>query len=274
MKIACIQMDSQESTETNLKEMKQWIDQASDADYIFFPEAVDYCGNDFDRHAYPIPGLVSNQFANFAKEANAYLYAGSIAEKTNGMPKNTSLFFNPEGKIIGRYSKTHLFDIDLDQQSYRESSWMQAGDSYSVVETKDTIFGMSICYDLRFPIMYQKMAQAGAKILVVVANFTKPTGQAHWHALLRARAIENTAYVIATNQVGTKESLHMEAYGHTMIIDPWGKIIAEADGNSAQIVWADIDLEKVEKVRKKIPCLKNEREDLPVHEFMLQLKTR
>lgn len=267
MKIACIQMDSQESYEENLKEMKKWIDASKEADYIFFPEVVEYCGKAFKAHAQSVPGDFTTHLSRWAKDAKAYIYAGSITEKKEGKTWNTSLFFNPEGKQIASYSKTHLFDIDLDEQSYRESSWVEAGNSYSVVTTKDTSFGMSICYDLRFPYMYQKMTKAGAKVLVVVANFTKPTGVAHWESLLRARAIENTSYVIAVNQCGKKESLNMEAFGHTMVIDPWGEILAQAKGENAQCVWADIDLKKVDQVRQKIPCLKNEREDLAITHF-------
>ncbi len=267
MKIACIQMDSQESYESNLKEMKKWIDQAKGADYIFFPEVVDYCGKDFKAHAQGIPGDFSSHVSSWAKEVNAYIYAGSITEKKDNRTLNTSLLFNPEGELIASYSKTHLFDIDLDEQSYRESSWVEAGSSYRIVSTKDTTFGMSICYDLRFPKMYQEMVQAGAKVLVVVANFTKVTGQAHWESLLRARAIENTSFVIAVDQCGKKESLDMEAYGHTMVIDPWGQIIACTKGDGPQCVWADMDLNQVEQVRQKIPCLKNEREPLSIRHF-------
>lgn len=267
MKIACIQMDSQESYESNLNEMKKWIDQVKGADYIFFPEVVDYCGKDFKAHAQTIPGHFYTQVSAWAKEVQAYIYAGSITEKKGDRTWNTSLLFNPKGKLIARYSKTHLFDIDLDEQSYRESSWVEAGSSYGIVTTKDTTFGMSICYDLRFPRMYQEMVQAGAKVLVIVANFTKTTGQAHWESLLRARAIENTSFVIAVNQCGSKESLDMEAYGHTMVIDPWGQIIACAKGDDPQCVWAEIDLNQVEQVRQKIPCLKNEREHLSIRHF-------
>lgn len=267
MKVACIQMNSQECVSDNLQAMHSWLEKVKDADYVFFPETVDYCGKDPKNHAQTLPGEITEKFSQWAKDYHIYLYAGSIIEAQADRPKNTSLFYNPRGRLIGKYAKTHLFELELENTSFMESQNMQSGDAYSVVYTKDASFGMSICYDVRFPKMYQKMTEAGAEILVVVANFTKPTGKAHWQTLLQARAIENACFVIAVDQVGTKTELGFDAYGHTMVIDPWGRVLASIEEDKEACLMVDLDLSLISKVRTQIPILKNEREELEEHAF-------
>lgn len=235
MKVACIQMNSQECVSDNLQAMHSWLEKVKDADYVFFPETVDYCGKDPKNHAQTLPGEITEKFSQW--------------------------------RLIGKYAKTHLFELELENTSFMESQNMQSGDAYSVVYTKDASFGMSICYDVRFPKMYQKMTEAGAEILVVVANFTKPTGKAHWQTLLQARAIENACFVIAVDQVGTKTELGFDAYGHTMVIDPWGRVLASIEEDKEACLMVDLDLSLISKVRTQIPILKNEREELEVHAF-------
>lgn len=263
MKIALCQMDSQNNTERNLNKVAKMIQEAAykQADLIVFPEVVDYCGQDMQAYAQPIPGKISQFFSDCAKKYHTYIYAGSINEKTNEKPKNTSLLLDDGGKIIAKYSKLHMFDVNLENFSYKESDAVQPGSHISICATPYGNIGMSICYDVRFGQMYRLMAKAGAQILVVVANFTKPTGMAHWETLLKARAIENTCFVAACGQTGKKTELGMEAYGHSMVIDPWGRIIACADSEET-IVYADIDLTEIERVRKQIPSLQNDREDI------------
>ncbi len=180
----------------------------------------------------------------------------SDAEKCREKSGNTTLVFSPDGSLQARYSKIHMFDVDvMDGPSYRESDKIVPGNQIVRFETGFAQIGLSICYDLRFPIMYQQMAHAGAEILIISANFTAVTGAAHWETLLRARAIENTCYVLACNQCGVNGAF--PSYGHSMIIDPWGRILASADG-SEQLVIADLDAAELDKVRKEIPCLQNE----------------
>lgn len=250
-------MDSQTSVRSNLLKMESFIRKTS-ADLIVFPECAVYCGSDSIRHQNEMDGELIHLFCEWARTYHVYLHCGSFVE--TGC-KNTSILISNTGQIIGTYSKIHMFDVELDDLTHKESDTITPGDHLSICDTKIGTLGMSICYDIRFGEMFRLMALQGAQILCVVANFTKQTGQAHWRSLLRSRAIENTCFVVACGQVGNKEELGMEAYGHSMIIDPWGRVLLELD-DTEQIQTADIDLKEIERVRRQIPSLMNRREDV------------
>jgi predicted amidohydrolase len=197
-----------------------------------------------------------------AKAHQIWLLIGSLRAREAGMDKpfNRSILIAPTGEIAATYDKIHLFDVTLAEgQSYRESSQAAAGDAPTLAKTELANIGLSICYDLRFPNLYRTLALAGAEILTVPSAFTRPTGQAHWHILLRSRAIENACYVIAPAQCGMHPG-GRETYGHSMIIDPWGEVIAEAHDDVPQVIIAEIDLARVERVRSQIPVLAHHKE--------------
>jgi len=199
------------------------------------------------------------QFRAVARELGIWLLIGSAAVKTDGeRAANRSYLIGPDGAIAARYDKIHMFDVDLgDGSVHRESRKYRPGDQAVAVDTSLGRIGMTVCYDLRFPALYKTLAQAGAEILCVPSAFTKVTGQAHWHVLLRARAIECGAFVIAPAQCGTHPS-GRETYGHSLIISPWGEVLADG-GIQPGLVLADIDTDQVLDARRRIPNLSNDR---------------
>jgi predicted amidohydrolase len=176
---------------------------------------------------------------------------------------NTSVFIGPRGEIASKYRKIHLFDARIGDKIVREADCFRAGHRPAAVNVGEFKAGLSICYDLRFPGLYQDYARKGAQLLTVPSCFTKRTGEAHWEALLRARAIENLSYVLAPNQIGT-DARGMQAYGHSMIISPWGEIIARGSGTNEEIVLGEISMDEVLKARSIlpgiVPSIKKERD--------------
>lgn len=260
MKIAVIQITVGDNKEDNLKNVFRLINEAAQesVDLIALPESFHIMGNSELRFANgePIPGTLSKRLADAAKEHNVYLLAGSYNEKVEGQTRmfNTSLFFNPDGELIGKYAKIHLFDAFInDKLSPLESKHNQPGDTPVLVGTPFGKLAMSICYDLRFPELYRLYALAGAKLAFIPSNFALLTGKDHWEVLLRARAIENGMFIVAP---ATIHGPGMGSYGRSMIIDPWGTVIACAPDREGVII-ADIDLSEVDKVRKKLPSLTN-----------------
>ena len=204
------------------------------------------------------PGL--RRFCELAAELGIWLHIGSLIIKT-GTERlaNRSFLLSPAGDITARYDKMHLFDVDLgDGEVYRESALYDAGDTAVVANTPLATLGFTICYDLRFPYEYRALAMAGAEILFVPAAFTRPTGAAHWHTLLRARAIETGAYVIAAAQTGVHDT-GRATFGHSLVVDPWGKVIADG-GEDVGVTIVDLDLAKVAKARHKMPSLRHGRD--------------
>lgn len=195
-----------------------------------------------------------------AAKLGIWLLVGSIAVALEEEERfaNRSFLIAPDGNIRARYDKIHMFDVEVgDGQSYRESRAYRPGKSAVLAETDFGTVGMTICYDVRFPHLYRKLAQAGASILNVPAAFTRVTGAAHWHVLLRARAIETGCFVVAPAQGGKHED-GRETFGHSLIISPWGEVLAEADGDAPGIIWADLDFAQVEMARKRIPSVYND----------------
>ncbi|EHK57939.1 carbon-nitrogen hydrolase family protein [Allomesorhizobium alhagi] len=199
--------------------------------------------------------------ARLAAELGIFLHIGSTAIlRADGKLANRALLFSPDGKIVTTYDKIHMFDVDLDNgESWRESAAYEPGREAMIADLPFAKLGFAICYDLRFPQLFRAEALAGADVLTVPAAFTRQTGQAHWHVLLRARAIENGAFVVAAAQGGLHED-GRETYGHSLIADPWGRVLAEAAHDEPAVIVAEIDTSLSAAARKKIPNLKNARE--------------
>jgi predicted amidohydrolase len=193
------------------------------------------------------------------RHAVAILIGSALVRRDDGLYANRSLFIDAQGEIAATYDKIHMFDVDLPTgEQYRESAAYAPGEAARVHDAGFARLGFTICYDVRFPHLHRGLAKAGAQILTVPAAFTRPTGQAHWEVLLRARAIENGAFVLAPAQAGTHEDGRL-TWGHSMVVAPWGEIIAEADDHTPGVLLADLDLAAVDKARQAVPSLLNER---------------
>ena len=224
-KIAMVQMDTQNNKEKNLEDACAWIDEAaaSGAELVCFPEVMNLIGKNTGPGGgrEPIPGYSTGRLMEKAAEHGIYIHGGSITEEIPGEKRacNTSVLIGPDGRILAKYQKLHTFDITLaDGRPFRESDRIRPGDAVVTAETELGCFGMSICYDVRFPELYRLLAIKGARVLFVPVSFTKETGEEHLELLLRARAVENGCYVIAAAQTGVKPAY--TAYGNSMLIDP------------------------------------------------------
>ena len=266
LKIAAIQMKSGSDKEKNLAQAKKLITLAvkKKAKFIVLPEVFNYRGNlnEVVRFAENIPGYSTSLISQLAKKYKIWILIGSLLETVGAgrdlpsKPFNTSVLINPNGKIIAKYRKIHLFDIRLKGKQILESSRNQAGKNPKLAKIENIKVGLSICYDLRFPELYRYYSTNGAKIICIPSSFTKPTGEAHWHTLIKARAIENFAYVIAPNQAGIGSG-GIKTYGHSLIVDPWGKVLAEGSANNEEVIFSEIDLDYLEKIRKNLPALEH-----------------
>jgi predicted amidohydrolase len=236
---------------------------ARGADFIAYPENVtmiEPVGAEAVQKALPEaehPAIPA--FCALARETGAWILGGSLSIRTGDAKyANRSLLFDPAGGIVARYDKLHLFDVDLaDGERYRESERIAPGGRAVAAPTPWGILGMTICYDMRFPQLYRALAKAGAAMFTVPSAFTVPTGKAHWHVLLRARAIECGAFVIAPAQCGT-HAQGRRTFGHSLIVDPWGEVLADG-GESEGVVVAEIDLAKSADARRRIPSLRHDR---------------
>lgn len=260
---AAVQMTASSSKEENLAKAESFVRLAAErgAAVIVLPEVFAWRGPRAEEPAQieSIPGPTSERLQELARRYGIYLLAGSFLEKSaEKSAYNTSLLLNPAGEILAHYRKIHLFDVDIPGQvRVKESDTKKPGQEVVASDTPLGVFGLSVCYDLRFPELYRQLAQRGAEVIFVPSAFTFPTGAAHWEPLLRARAIENQAYVIAPNQIG-KNTHGFADYGNSMIIDPWGKVIARAADKEC-LITAEIDRDYLEKVRKELPCLAHRR---------------
>lgn len=201
-------------------------------------------------------------FRALAAELGVTLLVGSLAVALPQEERfaNRSVLIGPDGNLIARYDKIHMFDVEVgDGQSYRESRAYRPGEAAVLARAPFGRVGMTICYDVRFPHLYRRLAQAGADILTIPAAFTRVTGAAHWHVLVRARAIETGCFVLAPAQGGRHED-GRETYGHSLIVSPWGEVLAEADGDAPGIIVADLDLDEVARARGRIPSLGNDQD--------------
>lgn len=261
LKVAAIQMTSSNDKGKNLKQAERLIKIAANkkAKFIVLPEVFNYRGKltDAPKFAELIPGHSTNFISNLARKNKVWILIGSMLEKTRSeKPYNTSVLINPNGKIVAKYRKIHLFDIKLKGKEILESKRNLAGNIPKMVSVEKVKVGLSICYDLRFPELYRQYSKSGAEIICIPSSFTKPTGEAHWHTLIKARAIENLCYVIAPNQAGSGSG-GIKTYGHSLIVDPWGKILAEGPANGEAVIFADIDFEYLKKIRQNLPALEH-----------------
>ncbi len=265
-KAGLIQLRSSREMATNLTEASKLIRQAASqgATFISTPEMTNIFEPDRER----LKAVVMTEhddssvhgFVELAAKLKIWLHLGSLALKgDDGKLINRTLLLNPKGEIVARYDKIHLFDVDLPNgDKYRESDTYSAGTEAVKVDLPFCALGLSICYDVRQPALYQALAKAGANVLVVPAAFTVPTGKAHWHVLLRARAIETGSYVIAAAQGGAHDS-GRETWGHSKVVDPWGKVIAEA-GVDPEYLLFEINPAESAAARARIPALVHARE--------------
>jgi len=266
IKVACAQMRSGINRLANIDAALALISDAAEmgAHLILTPEMTNAVDRDARRLAASLPdGEAMEEIEAFSAAAaghGVFLLIGSLAVKRDdGSLSNRSYLFGPDGVVAARYDKIHMFDVTLeDGESWRESAVYQAGDKAILVETPIARVGLSICYDLRFPHLYRALARAGAEILCAPAAFTRQTGRAHWKTLLTARAIECGAFVAAPAQGGVHED-GRETFGHSLIISPWGDILAEARGDEPCVILAELDLVRVAKARQQIPSLSLEK---------------
>jgi predicted amidohydrolase len=268
MQVAVIQMNSGGGREQNVGRALALVDQAADqgAQFILLPEYMTFLGpySEFAEMSESVPGPTTERLGAKARQHGIYLHGGSLIEKSADPHRfyNTSLLFDPEGELIARYRKIHLFDVNIPGQvSHTESKKILPGDDIVVVDLPEFKLGMSICFDLRFPELYLQMAVAGAEVLVVPAAFTRATGRAHWEILLRARAIENHACVLAAAQYG-KDGASTWRHGRSMIVDPWGTIMAAAPEAGEAVLVVEVQREHILRRRQQMPVLEMRRTDI------------
>jgi predicted amidohydrolase len=264
-KAAMIQMRSGLKPAANLDAALALIGEAKSAgaDYVQTPEMTNIMEVKRDRLFAAIDDEDADAslaaFRKAARKLGIFLHVGSLAIKLSAeKAANRGFLISPKGDIVARYDKIHMFDVDLaDGESYRESRSYRAGEQAVISDLPWGRLGLTVCYDLRFPALYRALAEAGASMLAIPSAFTKQTGEAHWHVLVRARAIENGSFVFAAAQGGKHES-GRETYGHSLIVDPWGRVLAEG-GTEPGVVMAEIDMAEVAKARARIPSLQHGR---------------
>jgi predicted amidohydrolase len=265
--VAAVQMTSTDDRDKNLALAEYMTRRAVDsgASLVAFPENFAYIRpeNERGRYSEGLDGELVGRLRGLATELACYLLAGSIPERIPKSRKihNTSVLIGPTGEVLALYRKIHLFDVRMPGRVvFEESKAVVPGREPVVVDTPLARFGMSICYDLRFPELYRRLALRGAQVLLVPSAFTAYTGRSHWMTLLRARAIENQCWVVAPAQVGF-HSPARESFGHTAIIDPWGEVVGLLEAGEG-IVTSEIDLDHLAKVRAGLPCLDHVCDDL------------
>jgi predicted amidohydrolase len=266
-KAAAVQMRSGTDVARNVASMERLVRSAAagGATYVQTPEMTGLLQKDRELLRQSLRSeaddLVIAAASKLARDLSIHLHVGSTAiARDDGRIANRGFLFAPDGERICSYDKIHMFDVDLDNgETYRESSAYEAGAEAKVAHLPFASLGFAICYDLRFPQLFRAEALAGANVLTIPASFTVQTGQSHWEVLMRARAIENGAFVIAAAQGGTHED-GRHTFGHSIIVDPWGKVLAMAGGIGEEIIYADIDPSLSAAARGKVPNLKNARE--------------
>jgi deaminated glutathione amidase len=263
MRAAAVQLNSQEDKQRNLEVAERLVhDAARDgAELVCLPERWNLLGDSATilDGAETLDGPSLAAARSWASGLGIHLLAGSIAERAEGHERlfNTSVLIGPDGEDVAAYRKIHMFDVEVEGTTFRESDHDQPGEEIVTASLDDLELGLSVCYDLRFPELYRILAVRGARVIAVPSAFTIPTGRAHWEVLLRARAIENQAFVVAPDQIG-KAPPHFESYGHSAIVDPWGVVLAMAPDEEC-FVAADLDLAEQQRMRDKLPALANRR---------------
>ena len=272
MRAALLQLTSSDDPEANLGVVRGLLREAAaeGAGFVLTPEVTN-CVSASRTHQHSVLTHEANDpvlagLREDAARAGVWLLIGSLALTTDdadGRFANRSFLIGPEGRLVARYDKIHMFDVAIsDAETYRESAGFRPGRRARVAETPFGTLGLSVCYDLRFPYLYRALAQAGAEILTVPAAFAQPTGRAHWRPLLQARAIETGAWVLAPAQTGTHAACRGKArrtWGHSMVVNPWGEVVAEA-GEAPGILYAEIDRAAAAEARARVPSLQHDRE--------------
>lgn len=261
MRVAVIQLNASANREKNVERALSLVQHAAadGAELVVLPEYVTFLGpyRYFEEMSEPVPGPTTERLADAARRDGIYLHGGSLIERSSvpGRYYNTSTVFNPQGDLIATYRKVHLFDVDVPGLvTDRESQAVLPGDALSLVPLPGITLGLSICFDVRFPELYRALALAGAEAFTVPAAFARATGRVHWEILLRARAIENQAYVLAAAQYGQDAAGHWR-FGRSMIIGPWGEVLAVAGEEGEQVLLADVEREAVWRRRQEMPVL-------------------
>ena len=263
MRVAAVQLNSTDDKGRNLETAERQV-RAAAADgavLVGLPEKWNLLGGSeaLREGAEPLDGPSLSAARSWAAELGIHLLAGSIAERVEGQERlsNTSVLIGPDGDDLAAYRKIHMFDVEVGGVTYRESENEQGGEEIVSAAAAGIEIGLSVCYDLRFPELYRILAVRGAQLLTIPSAFTATTGRAHWEVLLRARAIENQAFVLAPGQFG-EAAPQYDSYGHSAIVDPWGVVLADAPDEEC-FVAADLDLAEQERVREKLPSLANRR---------------
>jgi predicted amidohydrolase len=263
LRAAAVQLECSTEVDRNLAEAERLVREAAadDASLVVLPERLDIRGapERYAELAQPLDGRIVSWARGLAAELGIDLVAGSIAEQREGHDRvaNTSVHAGPDGELKAVYRKIHMFDVEVGGVEYRESEHSEPAEEVVISQTADGLgLGLTICYDLRFPELYRILALQGARVITVPANFTRITGAAHWEVLLRARAIENQVFVVAPGQ-GRGSGPDTDSYGNSMIVDPWGEVLARAGGEGACFVAADLDLARQEEIRDQLPSLAN-----------------
>ena len=262
MRTAAVQLNSTGDKERNMATADRLVREAAadGADLVVLPEKFNVLGehDDYVAGAEPLDGPTVSWASDTARELGVDLVAGSIVERREGHEKlgNTSVHVGPDGEVKGVYRKIHMFDVVVGGIEYRESASEEAGDEIVLSEAAGGVpLGLTVCYDLRFPELFRILAIRGARVITLPAAFTKVTGRAHWEILVRARAIENQAFVVAADQIGTHPP-DKESFGGSMIVDPWGELLARAPDEECFIA-ANLDFARQDDVRDKLPSLAN-----------------
>lgn len=263
LRVAVVQNCAVPDADVNIAGLRRQIREAATqgARLVALPEACEFLHPDnqaFGRHARRLEEApAATALAQAARESGAWLLVGSLSVRAaNGKLSNRSVLYSPQGEIRATYDKINLFDAAPGEKESLESRLYERGNTAFVVDIGAARLGLSICYDLRFPQLYRALARAGAQILAVPSAFMRITGEAHWHTLLRARAIETGCFVLAPAQCGSPHA-GRESYGHSLIVNPWGEIVADA-GTAPGIVFADLDLAEVAEARRRIPSITQE----------------
>lgn len=267
MRVAVCQMRSGDDVDANLAAAEELLREAADggADLAVLPEVFAYLGPRarIAEIAEPLPGgRVAERIASIARARAMWILGGSLHEREDGRVFNTAPLFDRSGELVARYRKIHLFDVDLDDQPpFRESVTFTAGTELVTHALEDVRVGLTICYDLRFPELYRSLMALGAELILVPAQFQHRTGSAHWHPLLRARAIEDQLYLAAAAQWGAFGSPdeRRRSYGHSIVVGPWGDVLVEAPEEGSGVWLADVDLAELRRVRATLPALEHRR---------------
>lgn len=262
MRVALIQFNATGDKQDNIKRSTNLVEEAlkKEVKFVLLPEIFLWRGDGRTQDKFivaeNIPNVTTKLFCALAKKYQANILLGSILEKSKSEDKlyNTSVMINAQGEIVAKYRKIHLFDARLGCNIIKESDSFLAGRKKVISRVDIFQVGMSICYDVRFPDLYRHYAMQGANVMVVPSCFMKITGQAHWETLIRARAIESLAYVLAPNQVGT-DGRGMMAYGNSLIVSPWGEVLARGSDTQEEIIVAEISMDAVQHARAQLPSL-------------------